>query len=147
MLLQVKTIMRLLKLNSDKYVWVNHQKYEVDWDKKVGSNFQFDVKQFFRRYWEHNIVCEEFTIPGSRLRCDLINFNKNIIVEADGIQHDKFNPHFHANSRFKYWKQIQRDVQKREWAEKNEFLFIQIFPNDMPLTRAFILDKYNLQLG
>lgn len=147
MLLLARMTMRLLKLNSKtKYIWVNPQKYAVDWDKKVGSNFQYDVKQFFRRFWEPCLVCEEFRIPGSLLRCDLINLSKKIIVEANGEQHDNFNPHFHRDSRYQYWKQIKRDVQKQEWADANGFQFIIILPDDMPLTRIFVNEKFNLKL-
>ena len=139
--------MRFTKLHSDKFVWVKVNDYTVNWDKKVGSNFQFMVKQFFRRYWEKtNIVLEEFRIPGSLLRCDLVNLTWRIIIEANGEQHENFNKHFHNNSRSNYLNQIKRDVDKCEWAEKNNFTFIEIVPKDMPLTPNFILDKYNIKL-
>ena len=138
--------MRFTKLNSDKFVWINTGKYAVNWDKKVGSKFQFEVKKFFYPFWKRNIVCEEFRIPGSLLRIDLVNLTTRMIVEANGEQHENYNPHFHQGSKNVYLNQIKRDVAKFEWAKKNNFLFIEIEPKDLPLTREFIFDKYNIKL-
>lgn len=138
--------MKLKKLNSDKIVWVKINPYLIDWDGKSASKFQFAVKQFIKPFWTHCICCEEFVIPGSRLRIDLINFNKKLVIEASGEQHNDFNKFFHSNSRMKYRESIRRDVMKQEWCEENEFTFLEIYEKDMPLTKKFFKDKFDIDL-
>ncbi len=138
--------MQLTKLNSHQKVNVQIRKYKVDWDKKKGSDFQFAVKSFFKRYWSLHLCAEELLIPGSLLRCDLVNFNKMLIVEANGIQHDEYNAHFHAGNPENFRRQIFRDIAKRDWAERNGFQLLEVYEKDLPLTRAFFEEKYGVKI-
>lgn len=85
-------------------------------------------------------------IPGSRLRVDLVNLNKRILVEINGVQHDEFNEHFHRNSRLQFLGQITRDSAKKDWAEANNFKLIEILPEDLPLSREFFREKYEIEI-
>jgi hypothetical protein len=137
--------MRLKGLNSNKMQWVKIK--PIDWDAKSPSKFQYSVKQFIRPFWGNGqIVCEEFVIPKSRLRIDFINFNKKIVIEASGDQHENFTPFFHNNSRTNYLGSIKRDIEKQKWCEDNGFKFVEIYPKDMPLTKSFFLEKFDIDL-
>ena len=45
-----------------------------------------------------------------------------------------------------FLKQIKHDVVKLNWMEKNGYLFVEIYPEDLPLTKEFFLNKYNIDL-
>lgn len=138
--------MRFLKVNSTRHINVNIQKFLIDWEGKCRSKFQLEVKQWLKTYWKSHICLEEFTVPGSRMKCDIVNMTRRIIVEVSGDQHVAFNKHFHFNSREVYLNQIKRDVAKAKWAEDNGFKFVEIFPEDLPLTKKFFQEKYQVEL-
>ena len=137
--------MKLKRLNSNKEFNLNIAKYYTDWDKTVGSKFQRRVKDFFFPYWKSHVVCEELRIPGSLLRIDLINFTRRWIVETNGNQHREYNQHFHQN-RSNYLNQIKRDFEKESWANLNQFKYIEIYEEDMPLNKEWFKVKYDLEL-
>lgn len=138
--------MEIKKLGSNKIVRIPPSKLRVDWDAKCRSNFQYEVKQWLRRYWLNDRCSEEYMIPGSRLFLDLVNWTQRIIVEVNGSQHNNFNEFFHNGARANFLSQIQRDSKKRDWAESNKLQFIEIYPEDLPLTLSFFKDKYNIDL-
>lgn len=138
--------MKLKKLRSNAEVNINIAKYRVKWDAKCRSKFQFDLKQWFRKYWQSHICLEEFRIPGCLLKVDLINLNKRIMVEMNGVQHEGFNKHFHRNNRCNFLSQMTRDQLKREWAAANGFTIVEIEPKDLPLTLEFFREKYDLEI-
>lgn len=129
-----------------KLVYKNLNPYRVDWDKPCRSKFQKLVKDFFRDYW-HNYICfEEMPMVGTRLRFDLVNATKKIIIESNGSQHDEFNPFFHK-TRMNYFFSIQRDQRKREWAEKNGFELVEILESDLPkLSVEFFKNEYGVYI-
>jgi hypothetical protein len=134
------------KLNSAKLVKIQSHKYRIDWNCPSASKFQFQIKQFLKPFWQFNIVLEEFRVPGSLLRCDLVNVDRKLIVEASGDQHKSFNKFFHNNSRVNYLNQIKKDFAKQEWAERNKFTFIEIYESDLPLTKGWFMEKYGVEI-
>ena len=114
-------------------------RFLINWDKKSRSKIQFKVKQFLRSYWQNHVVYEEFPVYGTRMKVDILNATKKIAVEVNGRQHSSFNSFFHNNSRNKYLASIKRDVQKREWLEKNGFTVIEIEEDEVnKLSEEFI---------
>lgn len=136
--------MKLKGLNSDKLAWVKIK--QIDWDGKSPSKFQFTVKQFIKPFWQNCICSEEFRIPKSLLRIDLINFNKKIVIEASGTQHNDFNKFFHKNAKSNFLASIKRDVAKQKWCEENGFHFVEIYEKDLPLTKKFFKDNFDIDL-
>lgn len=127
-------------------VRVNPVKYLVKWNKPCKSAPQLATKVFFKNYWSADLVCEEFKVPGTRLRIDLINFTKKIIVETSGKQHEQFVEFFHGN-RTGFLKSIKRDFTKIKWAEINDFLFVEIYDSETKnLSADFIKNKFNIIL-
>lgn len=115
-------------------------KYLVDWNGGTRSKGQTALKRFLYRYWSGDIVCEEFPVVGSKMTFDLINFSKKIIIEHQGIQHQKFVKHFHGSRVGKFLGQIKRDMKKHEWAELNGFSLVETYSED-DFTYEFFLDR------
>lgn len=122
----------------EKYQNIN--KYLIKWDGKSLSKFQFEVKQFLFPYWRYEICYEELPVYGTKLRIDYYNSNRKIAIEVNGSQHTSYNKFFHNNNRLNYFKQIQRDCKKEKWCEINGIKLIQIYPEDLPLSKKFFKD-------
>lgn len=137
--------MQFYKLGTKKLVSCNINKYKIDWDGKSASKLQFNVKQYFKKYWFHHIVLEEFRIPGSLLRCDILNLNKKIAIEVSPYKvHGDFNKFFHKN-RTRFWRNLQRDDTKIEWLEENGFIVAELQEEDIEnLSRKLLEEKYNI---
>ena len=120
--------------------------YITDWNAPCRSKAQFNVKKFFEPYWCAHVVCEEFPVAGSRMKCDFVNFTKKIAVETHGQQHDKFVPFFHKN-RTNFKKSFKRDLIKYKWLETNGFQVIEIFDNEIKdLSKQWILEKFGIDI-
>jgi hypothetical protein len=113
-----------------KEVSVNPQEYIIDWDTKV-SKPQKKVTDFLQPYWKSDLVLQEFRIPGSLLRIDLLNVTKKIIVEVSPDElHSNYNPFLHKD-RAGFLKKLKADNQKMDWAERNKFLFVELTSLDI----------------
>ena len=138
--------MRLYNING-KLVSKNVVKYRIDWEKSCRSKIQFEVKNFFKDYWENHICYEEFPVFDTRLKVDLINFTRKIAVEVQGDQHNQYNKFFHGGSRDKYLASIKRDMKKINWLEMNEFKVLEIETKDIKsLSRSYIFDTFEVDI-
>lgn len=125
---------------------VSISKYKIDWNSKRASAPQYRTKQFLKDFWLGDLVCEEFIIPGSKLRVDLINFTKRIAIEVSGQQHEAFNKFFHK-TRIGFIKSIKRDFQKIKWLEINNIKLIEIYDYETTnLNRKEIESKFSVTL-
>lgn len=111
-----------------KEVTVNASKYSIDWEKKV-SRPQKIVKDIIRPLWEGSIVCEEFRIPSSKLRIDLVNFTLGIVIEVSPKSSHSFNKFFHKN-RSGFLSSCKRDINKQEWCQTNGFIYVELTEQD-----------------
>ncbi len=138
-----------MKLYNIKGKLVNKSvtKYRIKWDAECRSNFQYEVKQFFKKFWYGQICYEECPVYGTRMKVDLINMTKRIAVEVQGAQHESFNKFFHNNSRANYLKSITRDHDKIVWLENNNFKILEIFEADLAsLSKKYIFDKFEVSI-
>lgn len=119
---------------------VNLYKYQIDWDSKSLSNFQWKVKQFLKTYWRAHLVCEEMLLAGTKLRLDFFNCTKRLAIECQGAQHESFNKFFHSNSRINFVRQLDRDEIKNRWCEINNIELIKIYERDLPLSLEFFIN-------
>src|SRR5688500_1701955 len=126
-----------LKDISGRLIYTNCDKYKVKWDGKSRSKYQYEVKQFLKEHWSRHIVYEEFTVFGSRMTLDFFNHHKRIAVEVQGEFHLGLSKFAHSGSSTVYWKQLDRDRRKARWCEANEIELVEIFPDDLPLTKEF----------
>jgi hypothetical protein len=137
--------MKFKKLNSAREVNVNVSKYLIDWDHAV-SKPQKAVKDFLYPFWKGHIVLEEFRIPGSLLRIDLLNLTRRIAIEVSPSSSHSFNKFFHKD-RFRFGRAVGRDLQKRPWCEQNDIQLIEIFDTDIPLlSRKWFKDVGEIEL-
>lgn len=85
-----------------------------------------ECKQVLALHWLGDIVAEEQRMPGTKMKFDFVNFNKKIIIEVDGAQHEKINKFFHKGSVFQFLKAKKRDEQKEEFAKLNGFTLFRV---------------------
>lgn len=138
--------MRFKIPDTKREIWVNINKYRVDWEKPARSKLQTRVKQFLYPYLKNHIVVEEFRIPKTRLTVDLIDLTEKVAYEVQGAQHQEFVPFFHGNptSLFRQWG---RDSKKQVFLEYNGYTLIQITNEDVPhLSKGYCKKKFNLDL-
>jgi Protein of unknown function (DUF559) len=140
--------MRLGKLNNpNKLVFINPKKYLIDWENDGSSKPEICFRDLIYPYWKNYIILFQFRIPGSRLRIDFFNLNKKLIVEIDGSQHDKFNKHFHNNSRNNYLNSIKRDLDKEKWCEENNIKVLRLNEQDLfNFSISYVEKNYNINI-
>ena len=136
---------KFFKPNSKVQINVNIQEYFVDWNRVV-SKPQKQVKDFLRPYWKSHIVLEEFRIPSTLWRVDLINMTRRIAVEVSPKGSHSFNTFFHRD-RFKFGAAMDRDNNKAKWVENNGFVFVEVFDDDLDnLSPEWFKSKYDIDL-
>ena len=119
---------------------LNIRKYLVDWNGKTRSKGETALKTFLYPYWRSDIVLQEMPLVGSRMRFDMVNVSKKIVIEVQGCQHNKFVKHFHGTRVGKFLGQIKRDISKHEWCEINDFTLVEVY-SEKELTYEFFADK------
>lgn len=133
--------LKFKKIYSHREINVNINKYIIDWNYAV-SKPQKAFKDLIYPYWKCNIVLEEFRIPGSKLRCDIVNLTKRIIAEISPQQHFSYNKFFHG-SRSGFIQAMKRDVDKIQWAEDNNFRLIEITEKDIAnFSKEYIIETF-----
>ena len=132
------------RIGSGREITVNVGKYLIDWDKKCRSKFQFDVNQWFRKYWKSHICLSEMPVFGSKMSCDLVNLTRRVVCEMNGIQHDQWNSHFQP-TRLSWLNQMTRDEMKRERCEMNNLQLVVVEPDDV-LSLQFFRERFGLEL-
>lgn len=137
--------MRFTKLNSRAVVNVNIARHLIDWERVV-SRPQKQVKDFLRPYWAGCVVLEEFRIPGSRHRVDLMNVSRYIAVEVSPSSSHSFNSFFHK-TRSGFGAAVNRDLDKAAWLELNGFRVVEISTEDLAkLSPAWFKDQFDIDL-
>lgn len=137
--------MKFKKLNSKKEVNVDVARYKIDWENSV-SRPQKRVKDFLFPHWKAHVCMEEFRIPGSRLRFDIVNLTSKIILEISPSGSHRYNAFFHKN-RSAYLAAIKREIDKQTWALENNFLFVELGDEDLRnLSRRLFQEKYGITL-
>jgi len=128
--------MEFLSVNGRK-VRLNVNRYRIKWDReKEVSVPQARVKQFLRPYWEHDLVCEEAVVPGSRMRVDLWNLSKGIVLEVSpSSTHTQYSPFFHR-SIAGFRASLKREILKETWAAKNGYKYVEL--NDEALANLSV---------
>lgn len=120
-------------------------KYRINWDKKEKSKFQTQVKDFLAPFLKNHIVYSEMPMLGTLYRMDIYDATTRICYEAAGFQHEKFTPFFQKN-RLGFLQQIKRDSNKARYCEINQIKLVEISPADLPLTKQWFFDNYQIYL-
>lgn len=133
---------------SGKLVNINVAKYKIDWDKVENkSKPQLIVERFLNPYWKSDYVLTEFRIPGSKMRIDLLNINKNIAIEISPLSSHSYNDFFHKGNRLNFLLSFKRDEYKQKWIEKNNFTYIKLSDNHLKnLSVELFAQEFNIIL-
>jgi len=139
--------LKFSKLNRPNLkVNVNLSKYTIDW-KDGGSKPHLKTKQFLEPYWQFSQVLEEFMIPGSKLRIDILNITSKIAVEISPKGSHSFNPFFHKSRAGGFLASVKRDQSKEEWILENGFQYVCLTDEDLKdLTKERFRDKFEVEL-
>ena len=130
--------MKFKLLNSTRVVDIKINKYLIDWDAKIKrgkhfGQFQYDVKQLVRPYWEKEVVLEEFKLParsGERGKSlDLVNLTRRCAIEVQGRAHYE-HVQFFARNKYKFFQQLKNDDFKAAWCELNGFKLFEVYQDD-----------------
>ena len=126
---------------------VSIKPYLIDWERKV-SGPQKAVKDFLYPYWRHDTVLEEFRLPSARLRLDLLNINRLLIIEVSPAQHQQYNPFFHRGSVAVFQQALKRDLAKEKFAQLNGFTFCELTTEDLEegLSPELFLTRFGITL-
>lgn len=138
--------MRVVGLNGRQYN-LKVADYLIDWHpKREVSAPQAEVKRFLYPFWRTAVVTEETRIPGTRMRIDLINWTKRVVIEVSPQSSHSYNSFFHK-SRVGFSAAVKRDLDKGRWCEANGFTLCELSEEDIAqLSPAFFLKHYDLTL-
>jgi hypothetical protein len=121
----------------------NVSRYRIKWDAPSRSILQFNVKQLLKAVWNFDVVFEEFPVYGSKMRVDFFNATRQIAIEANGPQHEKFNPFFHNNSKANFMASVTRDLQKYDWLQSNGITLVEYIEADTKDVKLFYSKLYS----
>lgn len=123
----------LFKTLNGRTVDVPYRPYLIDWHPaREVSAPQALVKAFLHPYWRHDTVCEELRVPQTRMRLDLYNVSKSIVVEVSPKgSHGAYNPFFHRGSLNVYKAALKRELAKEKWCEMNGLIYVEIVQEDL----------------
>jgi hypothetical protein len=124
--------MKVGKLNNfNAKVILKINKYKIDWENDGDSSLEIKFRDLIYPYWKSHIVLFQCFVPGSKLRLDFLNCTMRLLVEIDGEQHDKFNKHFHRNSKNVWLASMRRDESKERWCEENNIKVVHLVKEDL----------------
>lgn len=133
------------KLPSGKLTWKSDKQYLINWDKPAKSKLSQHIQDFLKQNACNYIWYAEYRIPSTRLKVDYLCPNLKIAIEAQGAQHEKYVKFF-QKSRIGYLNQIKRDIKKEKFLTENGYTLILIYEKDIPITKDFFTQNYNVHL-
>lgn len=96
------------------------------------SSYHEHARKILKGKFPTFILLEEVPVTIKKGKTEYLDFFiplKRMIIEVHGEQHYTFNKHFHVNQ--SGWVgQLRRDRLKREWAELNNLIFVELKYNE-----------------
>ena len=83
---------------------------------------------------------EYVSYKGIRLFFDFYLPSLNIYVEVQGIQHTKFNKHFHGSAAA-FRAQKKRDRLKQEWCDLYDYTLVTVNYDEIPIEVVDLLNR------
>lgn len=83
---------------------------------------------------------EYVSYKGIRLFFDFYLPSLNIYIEVQGIQHTKFNKHFHGSAAA-FRAQKKRDRLKQEWCDLHDYTLVTVNYDEIPIEVVDLLNK------
>lgn len=96
--------------------------------KPSRSKLQLTTRNKVIEKFPHEVIYEDFVIPGSRLSVDFFIYRIGLVIEVDGKQHSAFSSFHHGDrtTSKKFAKQRTNDMLKDKWSESNGFRMVRI---------------------
>lgn len=89
------------------------------------SNFQNQIGNILQDLFPNDIILEEVRIPEENFVLDFFIPSMKLVIECQGVQHDKHIKFFHRTV-VDFNKQKTRDQRKRDWCSLNDLKLIEI---------------------
>lgn len=83
-------------------------------------------------------------LGGGNLSYDFYLPDYNLLIECQGIQHEKFTPAFHTTKK-DFKKQLEHDKRKKEYAKQNNINLLEIWYYDIDNIEEILINKLNLK--
>jgi len=120
--------MKILGLDDREYTW-NITKYKP---RQKCSNLHLRARNILTQEFPCDIIYEELTLPGTRnerqtrpLFADFFISARSLMIEVQGEQHYKFNPHFFDN-KVEFYRAQSRDRAKQDWCSLNNITLVAL---------------------
>ena len=98
------------------------------------------IETFKQVFPEISIKTEEHVeFKGQRLFLDIWVPQFNLVIEVHGRQHDQFVKHFHGDAAG-FHASKKRDSLKEEWAIENNYTFVPLRVDQLPVTPESLLE-------
>lgn len=114
---------------------LNLAKYTSKRKRKNESGLHKRARKVIHELFNVSYVFEEVALPGSnnefhnQLYADFFVPKEYLIIEVQGSQHYGYNGHY-CKTAVDFVKQQKRDNDKKEWAELNGFVLIELDYNE-----------------
>ena len=114
-------------VNAESYIYFND--HELFHHQGGFSTFRIRIDEYLNDeniyYESHKSFKDLLGVNGGKLTYDLYIPKYNLLIEAQGVQHEKPIEYFGGDEQFKI--QQEHDKRKREYAENNNFDFLEIW--------------------
>jgi hypothetical protein len=123
--------MNLLGLDGKKHSIITKDYIVLNNDAKAKSAGHKRARILIRELFPCSIILEEVPVYGYKgaLYCDFLLPTEKLLIEVHGVQHYQYIQHFHKSLQgFAMAK--KRDSLKQEWAELNNYRYIELPDGD-----------------
>lgn len=118
--------MRVIGLDGETYKnWPGIGHLFSEARRKSQSKLHQRCYEFVKKHYPLYDVFEEVYVPGSKLKLDMVIPGAMLIIEADGSQHQTFNPFFHK-TKADFARAKRRDADKNRWCADNGFRVVRL---------------------
>lgn len=87
------------------------------------SKIQWEIGQILQKKYPYDKIYEDVVIPETKMSLDFFLPQRNIAVEVQGSQHEKFSSFFHE-SQTDFYNQLDRDEQKKFFCSLNNITLL-----------------------
>lgn len=122
--------MRVKGLDGKEYPWRLAGHTVLDSDVRERSRGHLRCRKLLEKLYPFDLRLEEVHLPGSgKLAADFVIPSRRLIVEVHGKQHYAYSTFLHGD-RLSFYRSRERDGRKREWAELNNFRYVELPDTD-----------------
>lgn len=112
------------------------------------SQLEYKTKEILVKYNVEYKVQVEYKgligLKGGNLSYDFYLPNYNLLIECQGIQHEKFTKGFHESKK-DFEKQLEHDRRKREYAKEHNINLLEIWYYDINNIENILIEKLHIE--